>query len=62
MVADQMRTKIATVYLGCVPDTNQASLSNQRICLPNATIRGCGNCAAEIVYVNDAVILKLHPG
>ncbi|QDV40653.1 hypothetical protein Enr13x_36700 [Stieleria neptunia] len=46
--------KLGTVYLGRVPETNQATLSNQLTSLLTATIRGCGNCVPEIVYVSDA--------
>ncbi|MCS7466746.1 hypothetical protein NZK35_08835, partial [Stieleria sp. ICT_E10.1] len=46
--------KLGTVYLGCVPETNQATLSNQLTNLLKATIRGCGDRVPEIVYVSDA--------
>ncbi len=46
--------KLGTVYLGCVPETNQATLSNQLTSLLKVTIRGCGDCVPEIVYVSDA--------
>jgi hypothetical protein len=46
--------KLGTVYLGCVPETNQVTLSNQLSDLLRATIRCCGDCAPDIVYVSDA--------
>jgi len=46
--------KLGTVYLGCVPETNQVTLSNQLTNLLKATIRRCGDAIPEIVYVSDA--------
>ncbi|TWU18593.1 hypothetical protein [Allorhodopirellula heiligendammensis] len=46
--------KLGTVYLGCVPETNQVTLSNQLSDLLRATIRCCGDCVPDIVYVSDA--------
>lgn len=47
-------TKLGTVYLGCVPETNQVTLSNQLSGLLKETIRRCGDRVPEIVYVSDA--------
>jgi hypothetical protein len=46
--------KLGTVYLGCTPETNQVTLSNQLTSLLRATIRGCKGTALQIVYVSDA--------
>jgi hypothetical protein len=46
--------KLGTVYLGCTPETNQVTLSSQLTSLLKATIRRCGDCLPEIVYVSDA--------
>jgi hypothetical protein len=46
--------RLGTVYLGCVPETNQVTLSNQLADLLRATIRCCGDCVPDIVYVSDA--------
>ncbi|WP_182871478.1 hypothetical protein [Stieleria mannarensis] len=46
--------KLGTVYLGCVPETNQATLSNRLTSLLKATVRDCGGRVPEIVYVSDA--------
>lgn len=46
--------KRGTVYLGRAPETNQATLSMQLTSLLKATIRRCGDCLPEIVYVTDA--------
>lgn len=46
--------KLGTVYLGCVPETNQATLSNQLSDLLRETIRRCGDQVPELVYVSDA--------
>jgi len=46
--------KLGTVYLGCVPESNQVTLSNQLTSLLQATIRASGDCIPEIVYVSDA--------
>jgi hypothetical protein len=46
--------KLGTVYLGCTPETNQATLSSQLTSLLKATIRRCGQRVPEIVYVSDA--------
>jgi len=46
--------KLGTVYLGCVPETNQAQLSCQLTSLLKATIRASGDHVPEIVYVSDA--------
>jgi hypothetical protein len=46
--------KLGTVYLGCVPETKQVTLSNQLTSLLKETIHGCGDAVPEIVYVSDA--------
>ena len=46
--------KLGTVYLGRVPETNQATLSNQLTDLLRATVRRCGSALPRIVYVSDA--------
>jgi hypothetical protein len=46
--------KLGTVYLGRVPETNQKTLSSELTELLKATIRRCGDCVPEIVYVSDA--------
>src|SRR6056297_634085 len=46
--------KLGTVFLGCVPETNQVTLSNQLTNLLKETIRRCGDAIPEIVYVSDA--------
>ncbi len=46
--------KLGTVYLGCVPETNQVALSNQLTSLLKEAIRRCGDAVPEIVYVSDA--------
>jgi hypothetical protein len=46
--------KLGTVYLGCTPETNQVTLSVQLTSLLRATVRRCGDCVPEIVYVSDA--------
>ena len=46
--------KLGTVYLGCVPETNQVTLSNQLSNLLKETIRRCGDRVPDIVYVSDA--------
>lgn len=46
--------KLGTVYLGCVPETNQTTLSNQLSDLLRETIRRCGAQVPDIVYVSDA--------
>jgi hypothetical protein len=46
--------KLGTVYLGCVPETNQDTLSNQLSGLLRETIRRCGDRVPEIAYVSDA--------
>lgn len=46
--------KLGTVYLGCVPETNQVTLSHQLTSLLKETIRRCGDAVPEIVYVSDA--------
>jgi len=46
--------KLGTVYLGCTPETNQVTLSEQLTSLLKATIRRCGDQLPEIVYVSDA--------
>lgn len=43
-----------TVYLGCTPETNQKTLSDQLTSLLTETIRRCGHQLPEIVYVTDA--------
>lgn len=46
--------KLGTVYLGNVPEPNQATLSAQLTSLLTATVRACGDRVPEIVYVSDA--------
>lgn len=46
--------KLGTVYMGCVPESNQTTLSSQLTSLLKATIRRCGEDVPEIVYVTDA--------
>lgn len=46
--------KLGTVYLGCTPESNQVTLSTQLTSLLQSTIRRCGDCVPEIVYVSDA--------
>lgn len=46
--------KLGTVYLGCTPETNQVTLSNQLTSLLKSTVRRCGDCVPDIVYVSDA--------
>ncbi len=46
--------KFGTVYLGCTPEGNQATLSSQLTSLLKATIRAFGDQVPEIVYVSDA--------
>jgi hypothetical protein len=46
--------KLGTVYLGCVPETNQVTLSEQLTDLLTATVRQCGDALPAIVYVTDA--------
>ena len=46
--------KLGTVYLGCVPETNQTTLSTELSDLLRETIRRCGDCVPDIVYVSDA--------
>lgn len=46
--------RLGTVYLGCAPETNQATLSSQLTSLLKATLRRCGENVPEIVYVTDA--------
>lgn len=46
--------KLGTVYLGCTPETNQVTLSNQLSDLLRETIRRCGDHVPGIVYVSDA--------
>lgn len=46
--------KLGTVYLGCVPESNQVTLSEQLTDLLTATVRQCGDALPEIVYVSDA--------
>ncbi len=46
--------KLGTVYLGCVPEPNQQTLSMQLTNLLKATIRRCGESVPEVVYVTDA--------
>lgn len=46
--------KLGTVYLGCVPESNQVTLSNQLSGLLRETIHRCGDIVPDIVYVSDA--------
>ncbi len=46
--------KQGTVYLGCAPETNQVTLSDQLTSLLQETIRRCGDQLPDIVYVSDA--------
>ncbi len=46
--------KQGTVYLGCVPETNQVTLTNQLTSLLQETIRRCGDNLPDVVYVSDA--------
>lgn len=46
--------KLGTVYLGCVPETNQVTLSDQLSDLLKETVRRRGERIADIVYVSDA--------
>lgn len=46
--------RLGTVYLGCVPEANQTTLSRQLTNLLKATFRRCGERVPEIIYVTDA--------
>lgn len=46
--------RLGTVYLGCAPETNQATMSANLTSLLTETIRASGQQVPEIVYVTDA--------